>query len=147
MTILTIVFCATGFLVCLGINRVFELYEERVPGKVQHKIYSITKDLPKLVVGLAIYISLWSGIGALVLYLVALLIGMADRVSSAVSWAPGLVGGILSLFLIDYWSTPHRSEPPVARGRNFKAQQKPSIRRAETCGTRGRVIRSYRDIS
>ncbi|MDX1964985.1 MAG: hypothetical protein SFX18_17690 [Pirellulales bacterium] len=143
-------FVALGFIIWIGLLKLWNFYEERTPTTIQRRIYTTAKNLPRDVFNLVVSSVLWSGLGALALQFLFGLVGLAGWLPNT-SWAlPVIVFFILGA-LFSFWEEPARSEEVQPRGRGFNNNRLGSGPRssppATTAGNvRGRTIRTYHEI-
>jgi hypothetical protein len=145
LLIFAFLFCAIGFSIWIGVQKLYAIYEERTPQAVQENFYWLTKNLPQLVFDGVFSLVFWSGLGAAALRIVLLPFG-ADRFLPDVSWASSVVIGVIVLFVMSFWSTPERSKAPPPRGRDLKKGAGKPLQEKTKTPSRGRTIRSYQDI-
>jgi hypothetical protein len=139
--------CGLGFLCWLGIIRLAGSYEDRVPERIQEKVYKLAKNFPEIVIDLIVSLVFWGGLGSVLLGLLLYLFGAAEFLPF-LEIGRGIVFPLLALFVIHFWSTPERIKAPKPRGRTLR--ERPGAAPKQTTpspqGPRGRTIRSYRDI-
>lgn len=143
--VFTVLFCAIGFSLWLGILRLHAIYAERTPQTIQDGIYTTLKDLPRLVFDGLFSLVIWSALGAAALRILLLPFG-ADRFLPDVSWASTVVIGTIVLFALSFWSSPERLKAPPPRGRDLKKGAGKPLQEKTKTPSRGRTIRSYQDI-
>lgn len=149
--LLLVLFVAVGFVVWIGILKLWAFYEERTPPGIQLRLYTTAKNLPRDAFNLVTSCLLWSGLGALLLRLVLGLVGLDGWLPST-PWALPVVAFFVFGGLLIFWDGPAPSEPVEPRGRGLsrKGEKKgsPNTSRPATAtgNTRGRTIRSYHDI-